>query len=129
MEIEKRWPYPLRPTVVMRKSDTGTDLEVFTQKSPWEQPASDATILAHLTRVAMHLPVKGISKDSPDMNNRHSIEILKDYTQRLLAKKVTEVDLVIALDWFIENGKSEFFPSFAKLNAKLFGRKSDDDLD
>lgn len=77
----------------------------------------------------MHLPLKGVNKESPDQGSAATAHILKDYTQRLMAKKVTEVDLVIALEWFVENGRSDFFPTYAKLNAKLFGRKKDDDVE
>ena len=113
----------------MRRQETGTEVAYVPDKSPYEQPASDACIMAHLARTAIRLPLKGVNRDSPELGNRQAIEILKDYTQRLMAKKVTEVDLVIALEWFVENGKSDFFPTYAKLNAKLFGRQKDDDVE
>lgn len=122
----KRWPCPARPTPIMRKESSmsvGTEIKI---KSQYEIPATSDVILAHLFMAVMHLPLKGVNRDTPDAGSQATALILKDYTQRLIAKKTTEVDLVIALEWFIENGKSEFFPVFSKLNRKIFGVSKND---
>lgn len=82
-------------------------------------PAGKETILAHLVRLAAIKPVEGTDKKSDPLGDPNASFKIYDYLSRLLELKVTEVDLFIALDYFIEEDTSDFFPSYAKLKKRL----------
>lgn len=85
----------------------------------FSSPASKETILSHLVRVSAIKPIKGTNKGSSDDGDTQTAFLLDDYTTRLHDVRVTEVDLFMALDHFVENDDNEFFPSYAKLKKAL----------
>ena len=91
LEVANTWKYPIRPTVIYKPQETSTDIAVKSEPMPdGLKPASDICIMAHLARVTAQLPLSGINKESPELGNRQAIEKLKDYTARLVDKKVCE---------------------------------------
>lgn len=125
MEIINRWP-GVSPITSMKMITESMELATQGEQNADEKfritfgsPASKETILAHLLRVSAIKPIKGTNKTSSAEGDTQTAFLLDDYTTRLLNAKVTEVDLFIALDHFIENDDNEFFPSYAKLKKRL----------
>lgn len=56
----------------------------------------------------MHKHLKG--------DENHQAYLLADYSQRLSG--ATELEVFNAVEWFIENDTSEFFPVFSKLKQQ-----------
>jgi hypothetical protein len=98
---------------------TGEKSEDEKFRKAFSSPASKETILAHLIRVTAFKPIKGTNKDSSESGDTQTAFLLNDYASRLLDEKITEVDLFIALEYFIENDTDDFFPSYAKLKKRL----------
>lgn len=114
-----------RIRISMRKDEQSTEVTQRSSIMDFAKPASKETILAHIMRVAPLLPQKGIGKNS----SQEGIEagyIWSEYVSRILEWGTSEVDLVIALDWFVENTTSGFFPTIAELKRKLKGVEKDD---
>lgn len=86
------------------KSDDDRKAEAFSK------PASGDCILAHLTRMAAILQLKGTKDDATQ-----AMFILSDYTDRLVEAKALEVDVYLACEHFIETNVDGFFPTPAAL--------------
>lgn len=74
-------------------------------------PCHHETIALYLTKLATHRHVKG------DDTQRGFL--IADYTKRLTAERITELQIFNACDFFIENANDDFFPSYAKLKKQL----------
>lgn len=81
--------------------------------------AHEDTILAHLTRLSAHKPIKGTNAATPEEGSAQTAFLLDDFTSRLLDLDVTELQLYFAIDKFINDSSSEFFPTYAKLKKAL----------
>jgi hypothetical protein len=79
-------------------------------------PASVDCIMAHLIRMSAILHIKGAGKDD---DGSQSLFLLSDFTTRLHAEKVLEVDLFLACEYFIETEETGFFPTYAKILKQL----------
>ena len=73
------------------------------------RPANPNTIQKLLVKLAMHKHLKG--------GEDQQAYLLADYTSRL--RGATELDVFNAVEWFIENDESGFFPAFARLKEKV----------
>ncbi|MCK4815346.1 hypothetical protein KA005_06215 [bacterium] len=88
----------------------------------FSKQASKETVLAHLMKATIHLRIKGTGKNAGASGEAEAAFLLGDYTMRLFENKVTELNLYLGLDHFIENGDNDFFPSYAKLHKQIFGK-------
>lgn len=86
-------------------------------RKAFASPASKETILAHLMKATISLPIKGTNKDSPEEGAMQTMLIINDTVEHLLDAKVTEVDLFIALYQLADT--EEFFPSISKIKKRL----------
>lgn len=125
LEIMQRWPGG-DTLVTMARNNGSAALTTQGEQDAdtrfriaFSSPASKETIKAHLERVAVIKPIKGTNKGSSADGDAQTAFLLFDYVERLLEARVTEVDLFIALEWFIENDDNDFFPSYAKLKKRL----------
>jgi hypothetical protein len=75
----------------------------------YSQPADYKTIYSHLLRLAVHKRMTG--------NDKEKELILREYINRL--KGVTELQIFDAVEWFIDNDDSDFFPNLAKIKSKI----------
>jgi len=75
----------------------------------YSQPADYKTIHSHLLRLAVHKRMTG--------NDKEKELILREYINRL--KGVTELQIFDAVEWFIDNDDSDFFPNLAKIKSKI----------
>lgn len=70
-------------------------------------------------RLTAMKPIKGTNKDSSDDGDAQTAFLLNDYSDRLLEEKITEVDLFLALEHFVEDDDNDFFPSYAKIKKRI----------
>lgn len=71
------------------------------------------TVMALLARLAILKPFGGT-----EIERAYK---MKDYAQRLVYYKVREIDLFDAVEDIVDRDMNDFFPSYAKLHAKIFG--------
>lgn len=126
LEIIQKWPGQRTQTLMKREINktsmmtmAGETNEDARFRIAFGSPASKDTIIAHLMRLAALKPIKGTNKISADDGDVQTSFIVLDYTARLLEDKVREVDLFIALEHFIEDDDSDFFPSYAKIKKRI----------
>lgn len=117
LEVTKQ--FGLNSRIAYRKEASSRAL-TSKPSSPYLEPASTDCILSHLMRVTALLPIKGTTKDSSEEGDVQTTFILMDYTRRLHHYRVTELDLFFALEELMTS--EEFFPSYAKLHKKIFGK-------
>ena len=101
----------------MRRETTGTtianDLTTEDRETVrfYTAPCHHETVAIYLTKLATHRHVKG--------DDTQRGYLIADYTKRLTAERVTELQMFNACDYFIEDDSNEFFPSYAKLKKQL----------
>jgi len=81
------------------------------------RPACEDRINSQLTRLAMH---KRMDSNDPD----RAAYLIADYSDRFFKGEVTEVEMAIMVEHFIENDTGDFFPQYAKMKKfiiKEFG--------
>lgn len=81
------------------------------------RPTGVDRVRHHLTRLAMHKRMDG---NDPE----RTAYLIGDHTQRFLRGEVTEVEMAIMVEHFIENDTSAFFPQYAEMKKfiiKEFG--------
>lgn len=109
LEIWKKYP-ECKVVYVKEKIPTDIDEESKQLVEHYTQPATFDVIYSHLLRLAAEKKIVG---DQNQINY-----ILTDRVNRL--KGASELQVFNAVEWFIENDESNFFPNTAVLKKKVF---------
>lgn len=81
----------------------------------YKRPASKAVILHHVLRLAAHKHIKG--------DQRQVDFLLDDIVNRL--QGATELQIFHAIEFFINENESDFFPQIASLRQKVLSKRID----